>query len=628
MFLTRADLNLTNPMHSTLTESLDLLLPNLVPTLVKPDAVLGLKALANNLAPILRGGFECRLSANSPQVDLQQCIVREERELALLREFIAATDGGVSAHPGWSQLQNFLAEWSEPLSLLHNSIPEIWLEFDINNSAVKLPLPAIFFGLPQDVSPAVETYAIATKSLNLLLGSEGWCEWQSNLDRCFGACPDGVFVSHIGVMLSRNAPALRVNVKRLQPDLLIPYLQEIGWQGETQELEALMKQLFALVDRITVCLDVGKRIYPQIGLECILLDRPQRESAWEIFLDYLVARGLCAPEKRDALLNWPGQTTPVNSPVPWPDRLIAASLLQPRERFTIFDRQLSHIKIVYGPEGQLEAKAYLWFEHKWLSRESKNMQVKSEKKLDLDRFYSTESIAAWKEIIGEDLHYHFGYFRGSEDLETGLRQTVRNYYDYITPGARVLDIGCGWGGPAKMLIAERNCAITGISSSSGQVSYCRSLGLNVWQQDLEQELDDIPGEYDIIFSLEMISHIRNKAGLLRRLRARGSRLILSGNCAADGYSGDRTSFGGSMVLCSVSELVRDVSSAGWKIQFMEDRRFPSLRTIALWKENLDRVYGDREPPGQLNILKSLVDIAMRSPIMWGKSFPLIDIVAD
>ena len=122
-------------MHSTLTESLDILLPNLEPTLVTPDAALGLKALAGNLAPILRGGFECRLDENSPQVDLQQCVVRDEGELLLLREFIAAiSDAQESAPPGWLQLENFLAEWSDPLSPLHNSIPEIWLEFDINNS--------------------------------------------------------------------------------------------------------------------------------------------------------------------------------------------------------------------------------------------------------------------------------------------------------------------------------------------------------------------------------------------------------------------------------------------------------------------------------------------------------------
>ncbi|AFY57881.1 methyltransferase, cyclopropane fatty acid synthase [Rivularia sp. PCC 7116] len=256
------------------------------------------------------------------------------------------------------------------------------------------------------------------------------------------------------------------------------------------------------------------------------------------------------------------------------------------------------------------------------------MTVNSEAKFDLDNFYSQDSISEWKQIIGEDLHYHFGYFSGSEDLETGLKQTVRNFYPYIPTGSRVLDIGCGWGGRAKMLIAERNCSVTGISCSAAQVEYCRSLGLNVLQQDLDQDIDELPDEYDIVFSLEMISHIRNKAQLLRQMRSRASRLILSESCAADSYSGERLTFGGSIVLCKVSELVRDLESAGWKIKFMQDRRFQSLRTIALWKQNLDRVYGDAQPPGQLGTLRSLVDIALQSPLRWCQLFPLIDIVAE
>ncbi|MDB9373320.1 hypothetical protein PN464_08050, partial [Nodularia sphaerocarpa CS-585] len=239
----------------------------------------------------------------------------------------------------------------------------------------ELPLPAIFFGLPQEVSPAVETYGIAVKSLNLLLGNLGWSGWQDNLYRCFAACPDGVFVSHIGVMLSRNSRALRVNVKRLQPNLLIPYLQQIGWQGETVKVAELMAELFALVDRITVCLDVGDQIYPQIGLECIFLNQPDSESRWAIFLDNLVARGLCEVQKREALLNWPGQINPLNSPAPWPHNLIAASVLQPRERFTVFERRLSHIKIVSQPQSTVLAKAYLWFQHQWLSGESKIQHI-------------------------------------------------------------------------------------------------------------------------------------------------------------------------------------------------------------------------------------------------------------
>lgn len=105
-------------------------------------------------------------------------------------------------------------------------------------------------------------------------------------------------------------------------------------------------------------------------------------------------------------------------------------------------------------------------------------------------------------------------------------------------------------------------------------------------------------------------------------------LILSESCAADTYLGERTTFGGSIELCTVSELVRDVEDAGWKIQSIQNRRFYSLRTIALWQQNLDRVYGDREPPGQLGVLRSLVNAALPSPVTWCQSFPLIDIVAD
>lgn len=254
------------------------------------------------------------------------------------------------------------------------------------------------------------------------------------------------------------------------------------------------------------------------------------------------------------------------------------------------------------------------------------MKAGSETNFDLDRFFSTESIREWQAIIGEDLHYHFGYFRGSENLETGVKQTVRNFYPYINPGSIVLDIGCSWGGSAKMLISELNCSVSGISFSSTQAEYCQSLGLNVWQQNLEEE--EIKGQYDLVFSIETIDHIKNKVGLLRRLRDISSRLIVSQGCAADHYSGERTTFGGSMVLCTVSELVRNVKEAGWKIEVMQNRRFYSLRTISLWKQNFDRAYGDRQPPGQLAILRSLVDTALRDPVGWCQSFPLIDIVAD
>jgi hypothetical protein len=245
---------------------------------------------------------------------------------------------------------------------------------------------------------------------------------------------------------------------------------------------------------------------------------------------------------------------------------------------------------------------------------------------DLDNFYSAESRQEWQQIIGADLHYHFGYFLGSEDLETGLKQTVRNFYPYIPRSSRVLDIGCGWGGPAKMLVEECGCSVEGITIGTEQAKYCQSIGLNVRCQDIER--DEVNENYDVLFLLEFLSHIREKADLLSRLRLLAPRLILSVNCVADNYWGERITFGKSMEFCTVSELIHHVESAGWKIKWMQDRRFYSLRTFPLWKQNLDRIYGDQQPPGQLGILRSHIDAALRDPVKWSLSFPLIDIVAD
>ncbi|MEH1959265.1 MAG: class I SAM-dependent methyltransferase [Nostoc sp.] len=247
-------------------------------------------------------------------------------------------------------------------------------------------------------------------------------------------------------------------------------------------------------------------------------------------------------------------------------------------------------------------------------------------KCNIDKLYSDESVEQWKQIIGEELHYHNGYFIGQEDLSTGLRQTVRNFYPYISPGSKVLDAGCGWGGPARMLIEEHNCLVQGITISKLQAEYCQSIGLNVWQQDLEK--DEIPGEYDVILSLEVLSHIYDKAMLLHRFRQNAPRLILSVNCVSDNFLGERTTFNDSMILCSTSELVRYLTNEGWRIQSLKNRRFYSIPTIKYWRENLERVYGNHTPPGQFNLLRNLTDAAFKSIGAWCQAFPLIDIIAD
>jgi cyclopropane fatty-acyl-phospholipid synthase-like methyltransferase len=244
----------------------------------------------------------------------------------------------------------------------------------------------------------------------------------------------------------------------------------------------------------------------------------------------------------------------------------------------------------------------------------------------IDELYSSEPIETWQAIIGPNLHYHSGYFQGDEDLETGLQQTVRNFFPYIPPGSRILDVGCGWGGPARMLADELASDLTGVTISRTQAEWCRHKGIAVQIMDIEAELPD--GHYDIAFCLEAMEHVIDKPGLLSRLYQRADRLILSVNCIADATKQPRRSFGHSMVFCTPEELQTWVDKAGWSIRHIANRRFQALRTIVLWGRNFDNVFGSKETRGQLQLLRDLVRTALKSPVAWCQSHPIIDIIAD
>jgi hypothetical protein len=355
-------------MKYTLADSLDILLPNLFPVVVSPVEVPQLRGLARLLPPIHRGIFECRLNGNTSQVDLSQSILVRESESALLIEWITGviSTSDRPVHPAWSLVRDFCIRWADSSSPLHDSVRNIWLEFDLDGLTPSLPPPSLFIGLRRETS-ASEAYIVAEKALDMFLGESGLIPLRDNLHRCFETCPDIAFVNQVGVMLSRRTDALRVCIQDLAPNQIIPYLLQVGWPRPVDELEHLMAGLISFSDHIImVDIDVSARVHPKVGLEFSVEHKPENKPRWAAFLDDLVERELCTSEKKDALLAWPGVAEPPKSSAPWPMPLIIESLSQPPDCFSVFTRLLSHVKIVYQPQQPFEAKGYLSFEHIWL----------------------------------------------------------------------------------------------------------------------------------------------------------------------------------------------------------------------------------------------------------------------
>lgn len=413
-------------------DTLQLLLDDLSPALLAEDAIAPLQDAAARMSPIPRGGFEVRLSPDARDVDVQQCVFSDPRDRAAL-----------TAAPIFDA---FLNAWKQPD--LARDIGEVWFEHDCGEAA-HAEMPSIFYALPPDLSAPDLRARVMFQGLDLLLGDD-WHPWSDTLQRCHDACPEGVFVGFIGVMFSRRDEGVRVNVKRLTPDLLPGYLERIGWPGDHDRAVVEMTRIAAFADRITVCFDVGRQVAPTVAFEAIFAQQPPHPGVAEVLKD-LVAQGLSSPEKADGVLSWCGETTPADRV--WPDSLILRALREPRHRLGAFVRRMSHIKVALKPDQTREAKAYLWFDLEWRDLRpaqpafpfnSWNGSEATGSHFEKIQAYFAATTRLYVEHLGHTfqgwLFDHAGDV-ASSNLALAGRAGLRQ-------GDRVLDAGCGVCGPA------------------------------------------------------------------------------------------------------------------------------------------------------------------------------------
>jgi hypothetical protein len=186
---------------------------------------------------------------------------------------------------------------------------------------------------------------------------------------CFDSLPPHGQVFQIGVMLPRQSESnsVRLCVDGISNDQILEYLSNIGWTYPLTDLNDLLSELSQFVDVIRLNFSVKDVVHPKIGLECYIDKQPKNTPKWQLFLDYLVNMQLCTPEKANAVLKWPGYSEEKYYQEVWPINFAKASaFVYPGLKSTIA-RTLHHIKIVYHPHQPLQAKAYLWFSHRWLS---------------------------------------------------------------------------------------------------------------------------------------------------------------------------------------------------------------------------------------------------------------------
>ena len=119
-----------------------------------------------------------------------------------------------------------------------------------------------------------------------------------------------------------------------------------------------------------------------------------------------------------------------------------------------------------------------------------------------------EFYAAW---LDATMTYSAALFEG--DDERTLEQAQLAKYERIlqrlrpAPGARILEIGCGWGGFAEYAARTRGCEVHGITLSERQLAYARRRVERAGLADkvsIERcDYRDVNGSFDHVVSIEM-----------------------------------------------------------------------------------------------------------------------------
>ena len=167
----------------------------------------------------------------------------------------------------------------------------------------------------------------------------------------------------------------------------------------------------------------------------------------------------------------------------------------------------------------------------------------------------------------------------------------------IEPSTRVLDLGCGIGGPARYLAANFACKVTGVDLSPGFIDAANYLTARCGLADrvmfLVGDASHLPFEdaaFDAVFLQHVAMNIKDRAALyseVRRILAPGGRFATYDLVLREGevvYPAPWASDASTSFLLSEDDTRMALEQAGFKVVFWRDDTHTALdwfqKTIA------------------------------------------------
>jgi len=149
---------------------------------------------------------------------------------------------------------------------------------------------------------------------------------------------------------------------------------------------------------------------------------------------------------------------------------------------------------------------------RYLFRRLQQFNLRSRSRINVAHHYDLDG-RLYSLFLDGDQQYSCAYFeRPNQSLDDAQLAKKRHLAAKlrIAPGAKVLDIGCGWGGLALYLAEIAGAHVTGITLSREQHQRAQNRAQERGRRDVEFKLldyRDLDGRFDRIVSVGMFEHV-------------------------------------------------------------------------------------------------------------------------
>ncbi len=211
-------------------------------------------------------------------------------------------------------------------------------------------------------------------------------------------------------------------------------------------------------------------------------------------------------------------------------------------------------------------------------------------------------------VLGPSMTYSCARFVDAgmslEDAQAAKHELIcRKLGLHERPGARLLDVGCGWGSMAIHAATRHGAQVVGVTISKEQAAEARrrveaagvSDQVEIRIQDYRRVAD---GPFDAISSVGMAEHVGERKmddyfGILHSLLRPGGRMLNHAISAVGGSRLRRRGFVNRYVfpdgeLLDVGNTVLSMERAGFEVRDVESLREHYAATLREWVANLER----------------------------------------